>query len=42
MLKGKIEVNDADRAVFKAASTAVYEKHSDKFGELIKRIQNAE
>lgn len=41
MLKGKIEVNDADRTAFKAASTAVYEKHSDKFGELIKRIQNA-
>lgn len=40
-LKGKIEVNKADRHAFEVASDAIYKQHADKFGELITKIQSA-
>ena len=41
-LKGQIEVNKADRASFEAASEAIYNKHSDKFEDLIVKIKSVQ
>jgi len=39
-LEGSIEVNIADRAAFEKASEAIYQKHNDKFGDLVTKIKN--
>lgn len=39
-LEGDIKINTANRPAFEKASVAIYEKHADKFGDLVEKIKN--